>query len=252
MCGEAPSTRKTAMEELTGAIRFLGAFNTIENHFRNRLNDDTSGFIKMAEKYAKSYHMQLDLPALRTFADLRNALVHQDYYGGKPVAEPVPAIVERIEGLRAKIIKPPTVLYVLPHRPVAYFDPHDPLSSVLEEIRDHDYSQFPIYEKKCYRGLLTTNCIARWLAHRLSTEGLVETEPVNAALEFSEPHDRAVHLSRTTTVPQAIKTLSPPADGRLPPAAVIITETGKPDESPLSVVVAGDLPVLVASMDDTT
>lgn len=240
------------MTEISGANRFMEAFNAIENHLKTRLNDDISPFMQLAETYVRSYGIPQELPALRAFASLRNALVHNNYYGGKPVAEPVPAVVERIEALADKIIRPPTVMHVLPHRTVASFDPHDPVSSVLEEIRDNDYSQFPIYEDKSYRGLLTTNCIARWLAHGLSTVGLVETEPVHAALEFTEAHDRAVHVPRTMSVPQAIKTLSPPADGSLPPAAVIITQTGKADERPLAIVVANDLPILVASMDVAT
>ena len=238
------------MDEVSGAIRFLSAFTAIENHLKWKLQTDygRTGFVKMAEDYARRHHTQLDLPALRTFADLRNALVHHDYYGGRPVADPVPEIVEAIERLRDKIISPPTVLHVLPHRPLASFGPSDPLRAVLEEIRRHDYSQFPIYDDHTYRGLLTTNCIARWLAHRLATDEIVEGETVGAALAFVEPHDRAVHLSRATTVPQAIKKLSPPADGGLPPAALIITHSGKPDQSPLSIVVADDLPVLVAAM----
>ncbi|OLL16434.1 hypothetical protein BKE56_023890 [Rhodococcus sp. M8] len=75
---------------------------------------------------------------------------------------------------------------------------------------------------------------------------------MGAAPEFVEPHDRVIHLSRKTTVPQAIKKFSPPADGGLPPTALIITRSGKPNESPLSLVVADDLPVLVAAMSAGT
>jgi hypothetical protein len=166
---------------------------------------------------------------------------------GKPIADPVPEVVERIESLRDKIISPPTVLSVVPHAVIS-FGPDDPLSSVLEEIRNHNYSQFPIYEDDQFRGLLTTNCIARWLAKGLSTVGLVETERVRAVLKFKEDQDEAVHLSRKTTVPQAIKKLSPASDGSLPPAALIITDSGKRHERPLSIVVADDLAILIASI----
>jgi hypothetical protein len=125
------------MSELSGAIRFLGAFTAIENHSRWKLHDQTSGLVKMAETYAKRYGISLDLRALRTFAELRNALVHNDFYDGKPIADPVPEVVERIESLRDKIISPPTVLSVIPHA-VTSFGPDDPLSSVLEEIRNHN------------------------------------------------------------------------------------------------------------------
>ena len=53
---------------------------------------------------------------------------------------------QRVGTLRGKIISPPTALSAIPHHTVTSFGPDDPLSSVHEEIRNHDYSQFPIYE----------------------------------------------------------------------------------------------------------
>jgi len=50
-------------------------------------------------------------------------------------------------------------------------------------------------------------------------------------------------------VPQAIKKLSPASDGSLPPAALIITDSGKRRERPLSIVVADDLAILIASIE---
>ncbi|MGU3587147.1 CBS domain-containing protein [Rhodococcus sp. C26F] len=239
------------MDEVSGAIRFLSAFTAIENHFKWQLQTDEEhmSFVRMAKEYARRHRTQVDLPALRAFADLRNALVHQDYYGGKPVADPVPEVVEAIERLRDRIIDPPKVLQVLPRRAPAVFETGTPLNRVLDEIRRHDYSQFPIYEDDTYLGLLTTNCIARWLAHRLATDEIVEGETVGAALEFAEPHERAAHLPRTITVPQAIKKLSPPAGGQLPPTALIVTHSGSAKERPLMIVVADDLPTLVAAVN---
>ena len=49
-------------------------------------------------------------------------------------------------------------------------------------------------------------------------------------------------------MPQAINVLAPGAAGTLPPAALIITNSGASSEKPLAIVVADDLAVLVASM----
>lgn len=238
------------MDDLSGATRFMSAFNEIENHFRLTYpnGDEQIPFTKMAKDYAERHHIRFDLPALHAFANLRNTLVHSNYYGGKPIAEPVPDIVEAIETLRDAILNPPKVLAVLQNRTVASFRADDPIRSVLEEVRAHDYSQFPVTDDHDYHGLLPTNCIARWLAHRLAADEIVESEPVSAALAFAEPRDRAVHLPRTTTVAHAIKTLSPPADAGYPPAALIITQNGRRHETPLSIVVADDLPTLVAAL----
>ncbi len=236
------------MEQSDSTAKFLAAFNAIENHFKFRLSDDVSKFTPLAEKYADKFGMRPhDLRTLRVYAQLRNFLAHNDYYDGKPIAQPVAGIVQEIEALRDKVLRPPTVLSVLPHRSLVRFSPDDPVSSVLDEVRKNDYSQFPIYDGHAYRGLLTTNCIGRWLASRLASVGLVETEPVSAVMKFAEPQDNAAPLPRTATVQRAINKLSPPADGHLPPAALIIKDSGKLDERPLAIVVAEDLAVLFQS-----
>jgi hypothetical protein len=246
--GQTPYPKGKRVDKVDSPGKFLAAFNAIENHLRSRLNDDVSGFRKLAEKYADKFDMRRqDLRALRVFADLRNVMTHSEYYDGKPIAVPVAGIVTSIETLRDKIRCPPTVLGILPHRPVVRFSPEDPIRAVLEEVRKHDYSQFPIYEGHSYLGLLTTNCVGRWLADRLVTDELAESEPVSAVLKFAESHDTAAHLPRNATVLHAIKKLSPPAHGSLPPAALIITEAGKPNEAPLAIVVADDLATLFES-----
>ncbi|MFD4295410.1 CBS domain-containing protein [Rhodococcus sp. NPDC058532] len=239
------------MDEVSRATRFLSAFAEIEKHFRARFDkgDNRLSFIRMAELYALGNRAQRDLPALRTFADLRNALAHQDYYEGKPVAEPVSDVVNEIERLRDRIIRPPAVLNVLERREIKLFRPEDKLRDVLEVIRQHDYSQFPVYHEDAYAGLLTTNCIARWLAHRLATDELVEEETVGNAMEFHEPQDHAIHLGRDATVPQALKKLAPATGNGQSPAALIITHSGIAQEKPLAIVVAGDIPSMVASLD---
>jgi len=233
-----------------GTGDFLAAFNVIENHFRSRLSDDNSGFRQLADKYADKFGLRTqDTRALRMYADLRNFLVHNEYYNGKPVADPVPEIVAAIQDLRDKILKPPRVLSALPHRPISQFSPGDPVSAALNAVRKHDYSQFPIYDGPSYRGVLTTNCIGRWLADRLFTEELAESEPISSVLQFAEPQDYATHLPRNVTVAQAIRELSPPPRGGFPPAALIITENGKTDQKVLAIVVADDLTLLFQALD---
>jgi CBS domain-containing protein len=184
----------------------LGAFNAIENHFRRRLNDEKPGFRRLADVYADKFNMRpAALRLLYVCADLRNAIVHTNYFNGKPIAQPNAVIVDIIESLRDKIIQPATVWGTLERRAVVVFAPDDPISSVLYAVRKHNYSQFPIYDRDSYRGLLTTNCVGRWLADRLTTDELAESEPVESVLRFAEPQDSALHLPRTATALHAIR-----------------------------------------------
>ena len=55
-------------------------------------------------------------------------------------------------------------------------------------------AEFPIYGEHSYCGLLTTNCIGRWLADRLASDELAASESVSAVMKFAEAQDSAALL----------------------------------------------------------
>ncbi len=238
------------MNDIRGAERFLAAFNDIEDHFRRKLGvDHYVSFGELLGTYDKKFRLgQESVRDLRSFAELRNAISHGRYRKGRPIADPRPDVVQALEALHRTILKPLRAYDILPKRPVRVFVPAEPVSVVLQAIREDDYSQFPIYESHTYTGLLTTNCIARWLADRLATEELAEAESIGNVLTFTEPQDRAVHLSAATTAPDAIERLSRSDTNTLPPAALILTHSGKRNEMPLAIVVAADIPALTSTL----
>lgn len=222
--------------------RFLAAFNEIENHFKSRLGDRETGFMQLARQYRdKSGLRRQEMDALQGYAELRNLLVHGRYQGGAPMAEPSAGTLAAIERLRDQIIRPPTALSVLPNRNVCLFESDEPVSAVLEAVLAYEFSQFPVFEGGKYCGLLTTNCIARWLADRFGNIELAEAEPIRDVLRFAELSDHAEHLPRTVTARDAIRRLGRPSSGGVAPRALIITQNGNPGEKPLAIVVADDL-----------
>lgn len=230
--------------------RFLAAFNDIEDYLRRILHADQHvDFGELARRYSDRAHL---LPehrrALSAFAGLRNAISHGRYHRGKPIAEPVTEVVEDIERLRDQIKSPPSALGVMGPMKVASLSPSDPITVALGFVREFDYSQFPVYDGDHFVGLLTTNAIARWLAHQMATTGgLAETETVSEVLRFTEPHEKAKLVNRKTTVATAVYELS--GEGTtVPVAALIVTANGKPSEQPLAVVVPDDLPQLYRAL----
>lgn len=236
---------------MDAGVRFLAAFNEIEDHFRSALGvDDHAEFVSMAREYAASHRLPKEYrDELSAFASLRNAIVHGRYYGGRPIAEPVAEVVDQIERLRDRIVAPPTVLAVLGSMAVCTTGPDEPISSALDHIRRFDYSQLPVYDGAVYAGILTTNAIARWLAAQLAASGgLAEAESVRHVLTFAEPHEEALHVSKTITAAQAIHHLSSDGQPGRPTVALIITQSGKVTEKPLAVVVRHDLPALMTAL----
>jgi CBS domain-containing protein len=235
---------------VSAGARFIAAFNEIESYFRKALDvDEHVEFTWMAQEYGTRKHLPRDYrDALLAFGRLRNAISHERYYGGRPVAEPVPQVVEQIERLRDKIIVPPAALSVLGTMDIRTVGLDEPINVALEYVRRFDYSQLPVYDAGKYVGILTTNAVARWLAGQLAASGgLAECEPVRRVLEFAEPHERALHVPRTITAAAAIGQFSSGHGGK-PAAALIVTESGKVTEKPLAIVVADDLPALMAAL----
>lgn len=102
--------------------------------------------------------------ALMAFASLRNAIGHGRYYNNRPIADPVPEVVDQIEELRDQLCAPPKVLKVLGRVDVVRLAPGDQVRLALRYVGEDGYSQIPVYDDDAYVGPLTTNAIARWLA----------------------------------------------------------------------------------------
>jgi hypothetical protein len=232
----------------------MAAFNDIEALFRSRLGaDEYVDFAQLEREYGDKYRLLgTHRSALRAFRELRNAIVHGKYFGGRPIAEPVPEVVDEIERLRDLLVSPPSALSVLGARDVCVARCGEHIRTALEHVRRFDYSQLPVYDDKQYVGILTTNTIARWLAHQLAlNQGLAEEETVQQVLNFSEDHERALLVRRTITAAEAIDKLSHGGANRTPMTALIVTDRGLRSETPLRVIAVFDLPQLTASLTIT-
>ncbi|GAA2391558.1 hypothetical protein GCM10010420_14700 [Streptomyces glaucosporus] len=228
--------------------RFMAAFNDIEAHLRNSLygeRDGHQGFRAMLDEYrTRRAHLHpQQYEDLLPLADLRNALTHGRRLNGEPLAEPTEAAVSAIQRLRDELTRPKRLLAALRRRdrPVTAA-PGESVRRVLDMMYENDFSQVPVYDGTTYVGLLTTNTVARWVADQMRRhDGLAEDAPVEEVLTFSEGIDRVEHLSRETTVPEAVRRFTAAAEEGRPLTAVIVTHNGKPTEVPLGIAVAEDL-----------
>lgn len=231
--------------------RFMEAFREIERHFRTALRvDEHVAFGDLVREYVAVKHLpRQHQDVLLACGRLRNAITHEPYRDGLPIADPRLDVVEQIERLRTLYLKPRTALSILGQREVRSVSPGQPISVALEYVRLFDYSQMPVYDGDSYVGILTTNATARWLAAQLATNGgLAETETVGHILKFAEQHERAQHVARSITAAEAVHRLSKGGQEGKPLTALIVTQSGRPIEKPLRVVVDDDLPALVSEL----
>ena len=226
--------------------RFMAAFNEIEDYFRQSLGEDGHvDFGALLNRYADKRRLTRDQRvALAAFASLRNAIAHGRYFAGRPIADPVPQVVNEIERIRDQLKRPPKALSVVSGQQVKTVHPEDDLVKALSLVREFDYSQLPVYDD-AYVGLLTANAIARWLAAQLGGNvGLAETAPIRQVLQYTEKQDFGALESRELTALEAIHLLEHGVGSARPVAALIVTQTGRGTDRPLAVLVRDDLPGL--------
>lgn len=239
------------MQDTSNARRFLNAFHGIETLLRQRHkgSDDHTSF---AELVNQSHQLvQAQKVKLKDMAKLRNAIAHTPYdEQGQPWADPRIESVQSLEELLLVIEKPPLVRTVLKLQKPTVLNENDDISKFFNEVAaPKDFSQSPVRLASGTLALVTTNAVARWIAsgYEVADGLLLEQATVADVLEFSESDDEISLRSRKLKAVEAMRIFA--GNHGQPPAAIIITESGRHEETPLGICVRADIPDLVKSLD---
>jgi len=221
--------------------RFEVAYNAIDRHLRNILHrDPQTSFAQLIVDYFRKKKIgSTDYTDLRTFADLRNVLVHEKVKPKAYIAVPAPFVVEKIEEIRDRLIHPQRVLPKF-QKSVESIKPDDSLAKVLALINDREYSQFPVYDANQFKGLLTENGITRWFAHHTSKVlSLIEVSDISVKQVLGEEERR----SNYEFVPRSLTTIELTtlfAEREMLEAA-LITQSGNRKEKLMGIVTRWDV-----------
>lgn len=231
------------MAAASNAERFIKAHQRVERYLQELLDaPQGQSFRSMVDgAAARSAEVRACKHELHQFAELRNAIVHQDGLSERFIAEPTLEVTERYETIARRVTEPPKVWPRFAY-PVFQLAVDAPLSEALELISARDISQFPVYEGRAFRGLLTGRCIARWLAHAGAVVEVGQT-PVGEVLRYEETGGRNVAFIGKDATELEARELFSQAPTREQPIveAVIITEHGEPGESPVGIITPWDL-----------
>ena len=228
-------------EDLDLIERFKAAYNGIDLHLRNVLKaprtDSFSHVVNIYERTKRSFSGDADY--LRMIADLRNVLVHGRIEARRYLAVPTKLVVDKLEAILNRLTHPIQVIPTF-QREVESFSVNNSLAEVLKKISERDYSQFPIYDKNNFCGVLTENGITRWLAHHVSFElCLVDLEEISISnvLKMEEERQNYLFISRIKSVDD-LKELF--VDHELL-EAILITENGNSNEKLMGIVTRWDV-----------
>lgn len=226
---------------IESANEFIGLCTDLEAALKHLGAKDAQGLGDAVRLLGNNRIVARYRSALSSFATLRNAIAHERYRDGTPIAVPLPETIQEARKVLHEL-NTPTPAFGFSSVPLVA-DEDDALRDCLVRMSEKDISQVPVRDREGgYRCILTTNAVARWLADRLDERGdvLVENVRVADVVSFLESHEVARFVPRGVSAVDAIHFLT--QDN--PPVALLITETGKPAESILRVLARSDVPAM--------
>ncbi|MTD38991.1 CBS domain-containing protein [Erwinia sp. CPCC 100877] len=222
------------------AEQFLSSFNRIEKWLREQLNNPANmGFSEMVRKLASKRELQVAFyqDDLLQMAQLRNAIVHERISTDFVIAEPNEWAVNRMLVIEKNLIRPEKVLPRFAKK-VTGFDLTIPIKDILAIVARKQYSQFPIYDRGIFKGLITTRGLAVWLAVE-SLKGDIHLQGRKAAelVERNYKESNYHFVSRETTIYQVEEMFR----SQIRLEAVLITKDGNPNGNLLGIIRPRDL-----------
>ncbi|MGX7025499.1 CBS domain-containing protein [Vagococcus hydrophili] len=219
---------------------FLVSFNKIEKWLKKQLEFPSNmGVTEMLRRVKK----RSDLPIaeiefdLIEFSQLRNAIVHNRIETDFIIAEPNEWAVERILEIENELLHPRLVERILKTN-VKIFTADVPLQEILYIIVEKEYSQFPIYQNKKFRGLITTKGIGMWFAKN-ADNNMMDLNYYTAIdiLDLDNKRDAVSFLSLSDTEYKAKELFK--SNPRL--EAILVTQNGKSNGKLIGIISPKDL-----------
>lgn len=235
------------------AARFLQAFTTIEQELRSRVDRHEHDpkhlpFPALLDRSSDLTDRQRE--RLRSYAELRNAIVHNPRdTADEVIADPRESAVHWLEKQVEVILDPPLVMEVLGPRKPTVLHSGDDLGAFLQIVREKEYSQVPVQDDDGTLHLITTNTVTRWLAgeYVAGTGAAIETVKLSEIHRFAEDCDELVLRPRNLQVSEAVRIFAG-QEGRNAPAAIVITEHGKNHQTPLGLCSQSDVARLLHAL----
>ena len=268
--GPRPNGQTTA-DERARIDRFEAAYNRIDRELQRLLDEPREGRRRgfaacVRQIAAERRHFARHLDFLLETGELRNALVHNRLGASEYIAVPTMSTVEQLEAIDEELRRP-LPLRGLAAKEVISVSVDDRVGHVLALVKQKGYVRFPVRRDGRVIALLTASGVVRWIAsHDIDACALPaiargergKTGPLDETVRLSDGEriictiasvsvgevlardhrkDEFAIVARDATVEEALSlwTRNPRLE------AVIITERGRAEETPLGIATATDL-----------
>ncbi len=231
------------------AKEFIALYNAIHVVLRRKTNLQVDADYSSVVSEAKNARL-IDAKQkeyLLLVGRLRNAIVHDESYPNEIIAEPHPQTIEKLRQLKAMIENPPTVDCLLKNKPEIFKSSHR-LLDCLQYMHDNDYSQV-VVSTGSEHTLITREDIACWFEMQIDkNEILISLEDKTLEEILSvENKDDCKFLQKKAKLADLLVMFE--TRGREKLAAVLITEHGRPTETPINIFTHYDLPEIIGKLE---
>lgn len=117
----------------------------------------------------------------------------------------------------------------------------DSLATILQTIREQEFTQFPVYDGEKFIGLLSESGVTNWLSRNVEDEivSLVETK-LHQVISYEEEQHNYEFVDREMSVYDAKEIFKDNLEEGIKIDALLVTENGKEEEGLLGIVTRWD------------
>lgn len=223
--------------------RFLQAFNRITVTLRKLAGvQEHMTFFRLIDlSKKKSALVKKYEDDLRTYADLRNAIVHHRTSEEFVIAEPHIDVVKKIEYIDRILAKPKLVGEFF-KKTVYTLQSTDSLANALDIINKRKFTQIPIYDGEEFKGLITTVGITNWFAAHINANNQIfEMPTLGDILHHEKNRINYRFVSKHITIYDAEEIFKQGVERGKRFEALLITDNGKQNQRLLGMITPMDI-----------
>lgn len=233
---------------MNNAEVFLNTFIAIEKIIKVFTdNNSTSFYNTLNEAANKNKVVKYYKTKLKEYADLRNAIVHERI-DNKIIAEPNNFAVNDIKRIYNKLSKPTRIIDIIKNEVIS-LDYSDGLDKALLIMKEKHISQIPIYQNKEFKGMLDCERIILWLASNIQEDifSIKETE-IKDILINTNGCCSVKFKQKYCDIYEIIDIYNSNINNKEHIKAIIFTEHGRQNETPINIITDWDLPQIVVNL----
>lgn len=182
---------------------------------------------------------------LRSFAQLRNIIVHNPFTFADPIANPNGEIIKHYKKIRDMLINPPKALSIaIPATKIFTATKNSNLVEVLDQMEKHIYTHVPIIENESMVGILSESVLLSYIANNkdiIITNDMTISDLGDYIKTSNIRSEVFEFVARDTELAEIYSLFNKAIKIHQRIGMIFITQHGKENEKPLGIITAWDL-----------